>query len=311
MKKLSGWQKAGLFAGVGCLSIVAMIVVAVVGAVIWARAAVENTGDATPIRSERAIALAPATATAPIAGGTPTGASTPQRLTIALQEGQFTVRPDGEAGQVQVGGTWAPGLFELVDDREGGDTTIRFRSTGPSGLLRFLAGLGGADAGAPPQVSVRIPPGVPIDLRLQVSMGESTIDLGGLTLRELELDLSMGEHRVDFGQPLTARLRRLQLDASMGNVAVEHLGNAQPQTLVANGNMGNLTADFGGAWTSGGADVSFEQSMGELTLRVPQHVRVEGSGGTASAPGAGVAGEAPVLRLRVNTSMGESRVLRY
>ena len=65
--------------------------------------------------------------------------------------------------------------------------------------------------------------------------------------------------------------------------------------------------------TSGGADVSFDQSMGELTLRVPQHVRIEdsGSGGTASPPGAGVAGDAPVLRLRVTTSMGESRVHRY
>ena len=47
-----------------------------------------------------------------------------------------------------------------------------------------------------------IPPGVPIDLTLNVTMGESRIDLGGLTLSELGLDLSMGNHEVDFSTPV-------------------------------------------------------------------------------------------------------------
>ena len=68
-------------------------------------------------------------------------------------------------------------------------------------------------------------------MALRVSMGESRIDLGGLTLGELDLNLSMGEHRLDFGRPVVGALRRMRLDASMGDVSIEHLGNARSQAL--------------------------------------------------------------------------------
>lgn len=70
--------------------------------------------------------------------------------------------------------------------------------------------------------------------------------------------------------------------------------------------MGNLTADLGGAWPPGAAaDLTFTQSMGELTLRVPTDVRLETDAEQPKDP------KAPTLRLRVSTSMGNSRVIRY
>ena len=329
MKKLSGWQKAGMIAGVGCFSILVLIVSGVVVAVLWARSTVAQLGDTTPAKMERTIAIGttaaaaagPATADAKAAGKTADEA-TPLRLSIDLEEGSFTIRPGPPGGQVRIQGTYAPGLYDLTEthDNESNGarrSTIRFRSKAPA-WARILSGMG--DSGGRPELTILIPPASPMDLALRVSMGESRIDLGGLTLGELDLNLSMGEHRIDFGQPVVGALRRVRLDTSMGNVSVEHLGNARAQALETSASMGNLTADLGGEWPSGSdASFTFSQSMGELTLRVPSSVRLEtdfrNSDGEQRQPVPETDNptdpNAPRLRLRVLSSMGESRVVRY
>src|SRR4029453_3442778 len=101
-------------------------------------------------------------------------------------------------------------------------TTGGLWSKGPGGG-RMLAGVGNGDDNRP-RLTVSIPTGVPIDLSLNVSMGESRIDLGGLTLSELGLDLAMGNHEVDFKEPVAGGMERFRLNARMGNVSVEDLG---------------------------------------------------------------------------------------
>jgi hypothetical protein len=328
MKKLSGWQKAGLIAGVGCLSILGVIVIGIIVAVVWARSAMTQLGDTTPTKVERSVALGAPQAEAPDASaGQPlpgaSDAGRPMRLTVDLEEGTFTVRPGPPGGQVQIQGTYATNLYEL-SERHDTDTdgtpraTIRFRSKAPV-WARILSGFGG-DSGGRPELTVIIPQGSPMDLSLRVAMGESRIDLGGLTLRELELAVSMGEHRIDFAQPLVEGPRRVRLDASMGDVRVENLGNTRALSVETTTSMGSLTADLGGAWEPGGdAALSFSQSMGELTLRVPSAVRLEtdfrnSEGQSENRPAEATTDpdpKAPLLKLRVQTSMGESRVVRY
>ena len=328
MKKLSGWQKAGVVAGIVCFSVVVLLVLGVAIAVFWARSTLAEFGDPNPTRVERTIALrGPAVAVpgAPGTQGVATKGNEPLRLDIDLEEGSFTIRPGPPGGQVQVEGMYAEGLYELTESHDTDDTsrgqrtTIRFRSKAPA-WARMIAGIGGGGSGGRPDVTVLIPEGVPIDLSLRVSLGESRIDLGGLNLRELGLDLSMGNHQVDFRTPVVVALRRVRLNARMGNVSVDNLGNARAQAIDSSGSMGNLTADLGGAWQPGaGAELSFTHSMGELTLNVPTKVRLEtdyiiSQGQTTSRPA--VAEEtddpkAPVLRLRVSTSMGEGRIIRY
>ena len=106
----------------------------------------------------------------------------------------------------------------------------------------------------------------------------------------------------------------------MGNLNLENLGNARANTITASGSMGNVTANLGGAWTPGAeANLNFEQSMGELTLRVPSSVRLEadvresGKEGSSRPPDVAPPDDpkAPTLRLKVNSSMGETRIVRY
>jgi hypothetical protein len=326
MSKLSGWQKAGLMAGIGCLTIVGVVVVGLLVAVTWARSTMARFGDPTPTRTERTISL-PAPETAPgEAAPTPGAASSgsePLRLSIDLEGGSFTVQPGPPGSQVKVEGTYAQGFYELTETTNAGApggarrTTIRFRSKAPM-WARVLGGIGGG--GGRPELTVSIPEGLAIDLSLRVAMGESRIDLGGLTLRDLGLEMSMGNHRIDFKEPLAEGVRRVNLSAQMGNVSIENLGNTRAAAIEASGNMGNLEADLGGAWPEGAeAEASFTQSMGELTVNVPRTVRLEtsirsGRDETENRPAPAEETSdpnAPMIRLRVSTSMGESRVNRY
>jgi hypothetical protein len=106
----------------------------------------------------------------------------------------------------------------------------------------------------------------------------------------------------------------------MGNISVDNLGNTGAEAIEATGNMGNFTADLGGAWQpESNAELNFSQSMGQLTLQVPSSVRLDANitssqGGTTNRPTTDEETKdpkAPTLRVRMNTSMGEGRVVRY
>ena len=326
MKKLSGWQKVGLFAGIGCFSFVALLVVGFAIAVFYARSTLSDLGDTTPKQVERSVAIQaqPPTAEAPLPGTkpAPAGANGPMQLNVDLQEGIFDIKRGEPNGRVTVEGRFSEALYELTQqtDTQNGKprTTIRFKSKAPM-WARMLAGMGN-DNSDRPRLTLLIPPAVPIELSLNVSMGESQIDLGGLTLSDLGLDLSMGNHEVDFREPVVDGMTRLRLSARMGNVRVVNLGNARAKSVDASGSMGNLTADLGGEWRQGSeAELSFTQSMGQVRVDVPTKVRLEADvrdaeGNTRSVPADADETKdpkAPVIKVRVSTSMGEGRVTRY
>jgi hypothetical protein len=243
-------------------------------------------------------------------------------LSLDLQEGTFDITPGEPNGRVQVEGNFSEALYELTEHTDSKDgvtqTTIRFKSKAPV-WARMLAGVGGNDSDRP-HLTLRIPPAVPIELALNISIGESRINLGGLTLSELGLDLSMGNHEVDFREPVADGLRSIRINARMGNVSVENLGNARAKNVDASGSMGNVTADLGGAWQPGSeSELSFTQSMGEVRVKVPTKVRLEADVRDAEGKRQTVPADedetkdpkAPLVKVRVSASMGEGRVSRY
>jgi hypothetical protein len=306
-----------------------MIVIVVGGVIItgmMARATLRNLGDPDPRPVERNIALPAAPESAKGAKGSAAEAArtSPLRLNLDLREGNFTIRPGEPGSELQVKGEFAPGLFELIENQETDPATgarritVRFQSKAPA-WARIFGGMFGDDSTTRPELTVTIPRGTPIDLTLQTSMGQSEIDLGGLTLTEASLNAAMGEHRINFTEPVVEGLSLLRISTSMGNVVIENLGNARPETVTSSSSMGNVTANLGGAWAPGAeSDLRFEQSMGELTVRVPSNVRVEADvrnsdgGDTNRAPTLKQPDDpkAPTLRLRVTSSMGNARVIQ-
>jgi len=319
----SGWKTAGIIAGVGCLSIIVILVGGVIITAMYARATVRSLGDPNPQSVERRITLAPPAADAKVTAEKGDASRTvPLRVRLELQDGTFTIRPGQPGTELQVQGRYAPGLFELTEshssDANGREARVRFRSKVPA-WARMFAGIGNGTENDP-ELTVTIPRGTPIDLTLQVSMGRSQIDLGGLTLGDVNVTAAMGEHHLDFREPVVENVRELRFSNSMGNLSLEHVGNARPETISASGSMGNLTADLAGAWSPGSeANLRFDQSMGDVTVHVPSNVRVDADvrnqqGGDSANRTPNLKQpddpKAPKLRLQVTSSMGNARVIQ-
>ena len=324
--KHGGWKRVLLLGAVACLSVVVLLAVGGVATVFWATSIADELGE--PALEPLARTVAIAGRAVPQASALAVRHREAVRLEIELQDGSFEIVTGPPGTDVQFDGAYAKNYYELIEERSaaaapgGPSTAIRLRPTS-NVLVRLMATLraSGDAAQQPNKLRVAIPAGLPIALTLRVSQGESWIDLGGLTLTELEADLSMGDHRLGFGRPLAEELQLVRLDGSMGNIELDHLGNARARELRASRSMGNFTADLGGVWLEDGVTtLSFRHSMGDLRLRIPTTVRIAADSQTSVTWGESSqidGGEetsnpdAPVLNLSLSTTMGETRITRY
>jgi hypothetical protein len=321
--KRAGWKNALLYALVACVSVAVLLAVAGAGAFLWATSVADDLGAPAQVPAALRVAMPSMTAGASVGV-----AADPPRLEIELQDGQFEVVAGPPGSDVQVDGEYASNYYELVEEHGGADgtsgsvTAIRLRPT--SGILvRMIALVRGSDnrSSEPNRLTVSIPTARPIALMLNVSAGESRIDLGGLSLTDLDAELTMGDHRLDFGRPLAGELRQLRISGRMGNIELHHLGNARARELRASSRMGNFTVDLSGAWRDDAvSDLVLNHSMGDLRLRIPSSVRISpdsenaamfGESGRIDRTRETADDSAPVLRLSLSTTMGETRIRRY
>ena len=313
------WKKIVLVVAGGAATLVFGLVAMATAGFVWAASTAERLGEPAPEPVTRAIGIQ--TASEPVSGAS----GEPLRLDIELQDGTFEIRPGPPGTEVQVEGEYASSYYELSEEHTpageagGPATRIRLRRSQPF-LVQLVAEAFSRSRGAPNALTITIPVEVPIALVLRLSAAESRIDLGGLTLTDLEADLAMGEHRLDFSEPLAGEPRRVRVDGSMGMVRLESLGNARAMELEVTGSMGSLTADLGGDWPRDVVpDLTLTNSMGELRLAIPADVRIAPDSDISAALGEtdrivradDTSGEGPVVRLHLSTSMGETRVRRY
>ncbi len=322
MAQQTAWKKIVLVVAAAGVAMVLMLAAAAVAGFVWATSTVERLGEPTPEPVTRTIAV-PGAAAEAVAGAT----GEPLRLDVDLQDGAFEVLPGPAGAGVRVEGTYARGYYELIEehtpagDPGGPAAVIHLRPT-QSFWVRLAAQAVDGHRGAPNSLTVTIPQQVPIALTLRLSTGESRTDLGGLHLTDLQAELSMGEHRLDFSRPLAGRPSRVRVDGGMGEVRLERLGNAGPRDLEVSGRMGSLTIDLHGDWPRDAvADLTVSNTMSELRLVVPDTVRIAPDANAAAILGEtdrirtrtadGANGGAPLLRLHLSNTMGETRVRRY
>ena len=315
------WKKIVLVGvGIGVAMLVALVATAAVGFV-WATSAVERLGEPAPESVVRTIATRAAGAEAATAGAV----EQPLRVEIELQDGRFEVRPGPPVGGVQVDGAYAKAYYELTEEHTsaaepGGPATVIRLRPNHSWFVRLVAGALGGHDGLENALTVILPREVPIALTLRLRAGESRTDLGGLNLTDLDVELSMGDHRLDFSGPLAGRPHRVRVDGGMGEIRIERVGNAGPRELEVSGRMGDVSVDLGGAWPRDAvADVTLSSTMAELSVDVPDAVRIASDsdvsnllgevGGIRTGDDADGAG--PLVRLHLTNTMGETRVRRH
>jgi hypothetical protein len=122
--------------------------------------------------------------------------------------------------------------------------------------------------------SVALAPDVPLGLQLRFGAGEADLNLGGLSLRTVDISTGASETTIAFKEPNRIPAEHVQIRAGAAELRVSGLGNARAETIDFAGGVGETVLDFSGEW-SRNANVSLKMGIGSLTLRVPRELGVK------------------------------------
>jgi hypothetical protein len=124
--------------------------------------------------------------------------------------------------------------------------------------------------------TIELARGVPMELRLEFGAGRAELDLGGMSVRSLDVATGASETELTWSAPNRAAAREIRLASGASRMRVRGLGNARAERIRYEGGVGEAVLEFDGEWT-GDADVSVDMGMGSVTLRFPRTlgVRIE------------------------------------
>lgn len=232
----------------------------------------------------------------------------PVRLVLNLSKGFFVVEP-GPAGEpLRVQADYDAARYELEEIYDEGDRRYEIRFDARHGWASLIGSSENSN-----HVRVIVPRGYPLTIEGKIAMGESHVELGGLSLAETNLDFGMGDHSLSFSEPTTAPLERLEVDGSMGELTIDDVGNASPRLLRFGHSMGDLDVDLSGPWRND-AEIEVRCGMGQCRVRTPDGVAVaieRASIGLGEATTRGADRDrvlppgAPTLTIRASGTMGQ------
>ena len=234
------------------------------------------------------------------------------RVVLDLRNTVFEIRPAQPGEPLEVEAKFDIndyGLTESFDegvDDEGWTYEVTFRRTSDSYALTALKELLG---GTKPKVKIFLPSDVLYDLDVDIMQGGAEVELGGLWLSSIDLRFMQGGGAVEFGEPLQQPAESVAIQFSQGGGAIEGIGNASPSALDISFSMGGGYIDLRGPWQQD-AEITIDQSMGGVSLQLPNNVVLRGIGRHDTEEPADGGEEVPVLRFSTSSHYGELEFLK-
>ncbi len=115
---------------------------------------------------------------------------------------------------------------------------------------------------------------MPMDLAISAGAYEGTIDLGGLSLRSLNVQDGASHVDLSFSKPNPVEMSIMQYTTGASDVKLNGLANANFSTLTFSGGAGNFTLDFSGDLQRS-AVVTIDSGLGNVSLIVPPDVNAK------------------------------------
>ena len=140
--------------------------------------------------------------------------------------------------------------------------------------LKYEVRQGWMDGSPNTRLYLRLNPLVELDLLAQAGVGDSKIDLTGLSTRSFSLNSGVGETTLSMLEPNRISCDRVTINSGVGSLNVTGLGNFGFKEFVFNGGVGTAKLDFSGEWSQDG-DVDIDVGVGSLELRIPRDVGAE------------------------------------
>ncbi len=218
---------------------------------------------------------------ADLAGSAGAARGEPVRILLEMDVGETFVEPAEPGEPLTVEADYDANLYRLEEPRDdpGWDRRVRFRLTGS----RVVAGLKEAVYGGQPQVRVRLPRDVPLELKLVQRNGGAFVDVGGLDLRDFQVEFDGAIVKIGADEPLTGDLRRFALRGGKAGAFVDGLSRMRPREVDVDFRMGEAQLDFRGDWDRE-TRVDLQAHVADLVLRLPRGVPVSGLDGDAASP---------------------------
>jgi hypothetical protein len=119
------------------------------------------------------------------------------------------------------------------------------------------------------RMSLSVSPEIPQIIDLDLGPGDSVVDLSGLRLRRLKVSGGAGDTRIVFGTPNEEAAEDLLVDAAIGDLSIDRLGNANMERATVKGGVGALELDLTGQWRRDGS-LHVEGAVGDVILKIPR-----------------------------------------
>lgn len=110
--------------------------------------------------------------------------------------------------------------------------------------------------------------GVPLDVTFHLGIATADIDFGELWVERAHIEAAMGAANVSFPTPNVHPMRELTIEAALGGINVDHLGNARARRVKIDAALGGGTVDLRGDWT-GEMNIEISSVLGGFHINVP------------------------------------------
>jgi hypothetical protein len=242
--------------------------------------------------------------------GPPAG-SIPGTVVLSLSSAAVTVTA-GPAGEpIRVESSFDPDVYQLEHEyEEDGTGGWIYRVDFHERRLVHVSVLRNWLGRRSPKVRVVLPRDLPLALEAHMRGGYLSLDLAGLALTNASVELDRGVLGLVVSEPLPVPVERLSLKARMGSMMLSSLGNASPKELHVQHGIGPALVDLSGMWLAD-ADVDFQVTMGNVELRLPHNVNIEGlnRGAPWLLDTTDEEIPPPTLRISTHSYMGDIRVI--
>lgn len=122
-------------------------------------------------------------------------------------------------------------------------------------------------------LNLRLPRGIPLDMQLELGLGEGDLDLTDLSVSDFHLECGLSDVQITMESPNEVRSRSLTIQTGLGDLTAKGLGNLKAKTIQVEVGLGSANLDLSGDKVED-MKGKIEVGLGSLNLILPKNANI-------------------------------------